>query len=324
MHFARPELLAALLLAAAPSLAARKPRLPPPPPLPPLVLPATAPVIEAQIAGQDVRLTLDLGGDPMVLVSPEAALRLQLASNSRADGQEVSRGRYRVSVGQTRAAVPFSRELLAIAGRSLTVRVLTPAAAPAGQITGSDGVIGLPLLPHDEVRLIYRAATARDQLTGVNAGISDRSNSLTFEWPVPGQLPIEVELHQLRPASVASVSAASRLAAAGNGKLSGPVRRVVIGFGVARPVRTLVLARPVPVAGTMLAKVDVRLFDWAGRADLPPDTDVSEGAMVTGSRGRQSGWPILKLGRDVLDGCASITWRRDVGTPGRGSFDLHC
>ncbi|WP_017668622.1 hypothetical protein [Sandarakinorhabdus sp. AAP62] len=324
MRFARPELLAALLLAATPALAARKPRVPPPPPLPPLVLPAAAPVIDAQIAGQPVRLTVDWGGDPMVLVSPEAAARLQLASNSRAGGQEVSRGRFRVSVGQTHVAVPFSRELLAIAGRSLTVPVLTPVAPPAGQAPGSDGVIGLPLLPHDEVQLVYRAATARDRLTGVNAGTSDRSSSLTFEWPLPGQPPIEVELHQLRPASVASVSAASRLAAAGDGKLTGAVRRVAIGFGVARPVRTLVLARPLPVAGIMLAKVDVRLFDWAGRADLPPDADDSEGAMVTASRGRQSGWPILKLGRDVLDGCASITWRRDVGTPGRGSFDLHC
>ncbi len=313
-----------MLLAAAPTLAARKPKTPPPPPLPPLVLAATAPVIETQIAGQTVRLTVDMGGDPMVVISPEAAARLQLASNTRADGKQVDRGRFRVSVGQTNVAVPFSREAFAIAGRTLIVRVLTPAAAPAGLAAGSDGVIGLPLLPHDEVRLVYRPATPRDRLTSVNAGTGGRSNSLMFEWPLPGQPPIDVELHQLRPASVASVAAASRLAGAGDGKLTGAVRRVAIGFGVARPVRTLVLAKPVAVAGIMLAKVDVRLFDWAGRADLPPDADDSEGAMVTASRGRQSGWPILKLGRDVLDGCASITWRRDVGSPGRGSFALHC
>ncbi|WP_372915599.1 hypothetical protein [Sandarakinorhabdus sp.] len=45
---------------------------------------------------------------------------------------------------------------------------------------------------------------------------------------------------------------------------------------------------------------------------------------MTASRGRQSGWPVLKLGRDVLEICASISWQRDAGTPGRGSFDLLC
>jgi hypothetical protein len=42
------------------------------------------------------------------------------------------------------------------------------------------------------------------------------------------------------------------------------VRRVEIDFGAARPVRILNLARPLAIAGITLARVDVRLFDWAG------------------------------------------------------------
>jgi hypothetical protein len=54
--------------------------------------------------------------------------------------------------------------------------------------------------------------------------------------------------------------------------------------------------------------MDVRLFDWAGRSELPPDTDAEQTLTVTGSRGRQRGWPILKLGADALGGCASLAW----------------
>jgi hypothetical protein len=60
--------------------------------------------------------------------------------------------------------------------------------------------------------------------------------------------------------------------------------------------------------------VDVRLFDWAGKAELPPDAEGDEAALVTGKRGRQRGWPILKLGRDALGSCASISWQRAPAT----------
>jgi hypothetical protein len=36
--------------------------------------------------------------------------------------------------------------------------------------------------------------------------------------------------------------------------------------------------------------------------------------LVTGKRGRQRGWPSLKLGRDALGSCASISWQRAPAT----------
>jgi hypothetical protein len=79
-------------------------------------------------------------------------------------------------------------------------------------------------------------------------------------------------------------------------------------------VRSLVLDRPLAIAGVTVTTVDVRLFDWAGKAELPPDAEGDEAALVTGKRGRQRGWPILKLGRDALGSCASISWQRAPAT----------
>jgi|GEM_PF-1283870 len=318
MRFAR---LSALILAAAPTLALAKgpPLLPPlPPPLPALDLPADRPVIAAQIAGRDVLLTVDFGADPVVLIGPDAHRRLGLAGEARPDGKPVRRGLFQVSVGQVPLAVPFSRETLVIAGQALPARVLAAAAVPDGQAAGSDGVIGLPLLPYGDVQISRRAPGAQDRLVTVPARIGGNSGALGFDWRLgDGAGRIEVELHNLRPAgvaSVASVAAASRLAQAGGGHLDGPVRRVVIGFGVARPVRRLLFERPVVMAGLAVTSVDVRLFDWAGGADLPPDAGTDRAALtVIGRRGRQRGWPVLKLGDDVLGRCASLRWRREAG-----------
>lgn len=308
MRFA-PLSLVALLLLAAPADARPKQA--------PLVLNAATPHITARIAGQPVTLTVDLGGDPVVQLNPDVAARLPLLGEDR--------GTFRVAVGQTMASVPFSREQMEIAGRSTDdVRVLTPKTAPEGQRPGSDGTIGLALLPHDIVELRYRAATAADRTTSVAARRGGRSSSIGFTWPLPNEDELEIELEPLRPTSVASVAAASRIAAVADGRLQGPVRRVMIGYGVARPVRRLVLARPITIAGVRVGAADVRLYDWAGRAELPPDADADDAAVVIGKRGRQRGWPILKLGHDVLSGCASITWRREADERDRGRFDFVC
>lgn len=206
-----------------------------------------------------------------------------------------------------------------MAGITRAARVLAPDTAPDGMVAGSDGLIGLPLLPFAEVKLSYRAATAGDRLLLVPARPGASSGAIGMDWPLAGAGRIEVELHPLRDGSVASVAAASLLARAGGGALHGPVHRVPIGFGVSRPVRSLVLDRPLAIAGRPLAQVDVRLFDWAGRSELPPDADAGEDLTVTGRRGRQRGWPILKLGRDVLGACASIAWQ-----PQPGQFSLVC
>jgi hypothetical protein len=307
MRFAAPELAALSLALASPALAARKPVLPP---LPPLELSAAVPLIEVRLLGQTLRLTVDFGGDDLVQINPDSPVRAALTAEARAAGTTANRGTYRVAVGQTDMAIPYSRETLLIAGRAIRARVLTPAATPQGQAPRSDGTIGLPLLPHDRVTLVWRPPMASDASVAAPARIG-RSDAYGFGWTLSDAGELDVELHPLRPVTVASAAAASRLAAVGAGRLDGPVRRVLISFGVLRPVRTLALAQPVRIAGLSLQRTDVRLFDWAGRSELPPDSDPQAELTVTGQRGRQGQWANVKLGNELIGRCASVTWRRE-------------
>ena len=298
MAFARPD-LAALLLLAAPALAK-------PAPLPTLELPAAAPLVEAELLGQRLKLRVDPGSDPFVILAPAAARRLAITAEDRPDGELASRGTLVVAVGQARVRIPFTRELLMIEGRPVRARVLLPESAPEG-IGAADGVIGLPLLPHPRIVLRLRTPRADDKPVAIDGLFTTSSGALGFHWPAAnGRL--DVELHPDRPVSVASVAAASLIAAARGGHVEGPVRRVVISHGITRPVRTLQLDAPLRIGGAELQAMDVRLFDWAGRSELPPDTDAEQTLTVTGSRGRQRGWPILKLGADALGSCASLAW----------------
>lgn len=306
MRFAAPELVACWLVAASPALAARKPVLPP---LPPLELTAATPMIEVDVAGRRLRLTVDFGGDDIVQINPDSPARAVLAGDARPDGKPPNRGRYRVSVGQTALAIPFSRETLTIAGRPVRARLLTPDVEPPGQPPGSDGTIGLPLLPHDHVTWRWRDARDDDRLVSLPARIG-RSDAWGFDWALATGGSLDVEIHPLRPFSVASAAAASQLAAAGNGRLVGSARRVMISFGAVRPVRILTLAPSVPVAGLPVQQINVRLYDWAGRSDLPPDAVPDDALPVVGRRGRQSEWTNVKLGNDLLGRCASLIWTR--------------
>ncbi|WP_439545037.1 hypothetical protein [Sandarakinorhabdus sp.] len=305
MRFARPELaLLAALMLMSPALAAQASA-----PLPPLELSASSPLIDVEIAGQRLRLTVDIGGDDVVQINPGSSAHAMLAGAERPDGRPVSRGNYHVAVGQTSRSIPFVRDVLLIAGRPIKARVLMPDTAPPGQPPGSDGTIGLPLLPHSSLTLRWRPDTDGDHSVTLPARIG-RSDAYGFDWALAGDAVLDVELHPLRPNSVASAAAASILAEAGAGRLDGPVQRVLIAYGVARPVRALVLERPVKIAGLVLATADVRLFDWAGRADLPPDANPDTALTVIGRRARQPGWAVLKLGQDMLARCASINWQR--------------
>lgn len=93
MPSARPDRLAVLALLLLASAALAGPAPPPPPPA--LDLPASAPVITASIGDWPVRLTVDFGGDPFVVLAPAAVARLGLA----APGRVTTRGLVRVAVG---------------------------------------------------------------------------------------------------------------------------------------------------------------------------------------------------------------------------------
>jgi hypothetical protein len=304
----RRLLIAVLTLAlAAPAFAKKPPPPPPPPPpLPPLVLDAAAPIITVEIAGQPVRLRVDPGSTRFVELNASAAKRLDLANPNRLVGEQPADiGTTRTEVGKVTVAQQTSEELIAYEGRLLPLSV---AWGKGDDIAGADGTILPTMLPQDEVRFVLR-----------QAGPGDVTAALPLRWVgargllagIPaGKHAVDVTFSLITPQSVTTAAAAAWLAESNRGKLVGPVRQALIMHGISRPVRTLAFERPVAVGPLRLPQVAARIFDWSGKSTIPAEAIPDEELVVPGRVEAQKSWAKLAIGRDYLDSCAEIVWRR--------------
>jgi hypothetical protein len=295
-----------LCLIAVPALAAKKP--PPLPPLPPLALDAAAPIVTAIVGGEPLRLRVDPGVAGYVEINASAAQRLGLGNPGRlrSDGEPVDLDSTATQVGKVRVREVTSDETLTYADRIVPRRL---AWGTDDRVAGADGMINPRDLPHDEIRLVRRAVQAGDVRT-VLPMRWDSGRGLLGSAGV-GDAEIDVVITPAAPLTLATAAAASLMAAGHGGRLTGPARDVVVAHGARRPVRDVVFARPVDIAGVRLTRVAARVFDWSGKTDIP-DADLGPGEAVVGGRaGAQRQWAKLALGADHLDACAEIVWRRE-------------
>lgn len=303
----------ALLLAASPALAAKKP-----PPLPPLILDAASPIVTVTIEGQPLRLRVDGGATRHVELNASTARRLGLDLPDRlVGGQPVDRGRSITQVGKVSVKGITTAEVVEYAGRlvPMTMAWNDDRNNKAGKkridpdfIADADGVIGPWLLPHDSVRIVRRPVAA-----------SDRETVLPLRWSsgrgmlgrlAVGDDEVDIVITPVAATSIATAAAAAILAGPYGGQLKGPARDVPVAHGVARPVRDVVFAKPVDAAGVRLSRVAARVFDWSGKTQIP-DADLGpDEAVVAGRAGAQSEWAKLAIGNDHLANCAEIGWTR--------------
>jgi predicted aspartyl protease len=295
MHFVR----FALLFIAAPALAAK-----PLPPLPPLVLDAEAPIVTVTIDGQPLRLRVDPGTTRHVEVNASAARRLGLADPARlVGGKPVDQGSTTTSVGKVTIRAVTSGEILGYAGRELP---LTLAWSDRDPVAGADGQIGPWMLPHDSIRIVRRPAMASDRTTHLPMQLNS-ARGLLGEQVVGGDR-IDILINPGAADTIATAAAASSLAASHGGQLRGKPRDVVVALGAVRPVRDVVFARPVDIAGLRLTHVAARVFDWSGKTSIPDADIAADEAVVAGRAGAQREWGKLAIGNDQLGACAEIAW----------------
>ncbi len=266
------------------------------------------PLVDAVIAGKTVRLRLDFGAHAPIVLTPAAAERLALASDSRpGTKEEPDRGTLLTRVGRKTVRIPWSRETVTVEGVTQPLAVLTPPAYAPGI---GDGSIRPSALPCGTVRLEQRPAGARDAETVMRVVEDGTFDGLPVK-AMAGKQDIQVEVSPWRRETIGTAATGGVLVTLLGGSLTGPVVETPVVYGVTRPARRLVLDRPWQVAGVAVPALMMRVSDWEGDHAVPPDADLEADLIqVAKRRNPQRSFRLIHLGADVLAGCASFEWRR--------------
>nr|WP_299597224.1 hypothetical protein [Sphingomonas bacterium] len=277
-------------------LAGCVPRPEPPRFRPELVLDIADPIVEARIGGIALRLRVDLDRRNSLELNPAAAARLPLAFE---EGMGLLVGRIELTERNAAAPVTFD---------GVTVP-LTLSTYDRDCCTGSDGAIGPDLLPYERVRFVrsgalgggaeLRLPLVRRAETGLSAVTQTQAGALFVGFSLS------------QASTLATAAAGAILAKANGGRFVGNGFDVAPAFGVMRPARTIAFDRPPLIAGFRIAEVPVRIGDFRGEHELPREAARRGDIVVQRHRRAQVGWPAIMIGRDRLDRCSEILFRRE-------------
>jgi hypothetical protein len=252
--------------------------------------------IPVEVNGRELRLRVSPSALGHILLNPDAA---RAAGLRRSTGDVAVIGPVKVK-GSTRSAVtriaglPARRRIYWYEGKA---------------VEGADGLISPELLPFDNV--IFRIGPERPGQTVAEIPLRLEQGSLDFPYRTGGRI-VRIHFSTARDDSMATASAAALLAQPHAGRWVGAPRRHLIALDVERPVRPLILKRPIDLDGFAIARFFVRIGDHRGGYRLPGEAspDPSE-IVVTGlTRSRQRAWLVLTVGLDRLSGCSSIRYRK--------------
>ena len=167
------------------------------------------------------------------------------------------------------------------------------------------------MLKEDVVRFRLRAARAGERRAEFplvdQGGLEGRWGERYALIRIDGtDMRIQFDPH--RQETVATAQAGSALAASLGGVWDGAARQATIAFGIARPVRTMALGRPLEIGPLSLTRVAVRTHDF-GSSDTISDTaaDPNE-IVVVAEKKPKSPYRVVRLGGDALERCSSITF----------------
>jgi len=176
---------------------------------------------------------------------------------------------------------------------------------------GVDVLIGPGGLPEPIVRFALRPSMPGERtmvLKMVDGGGLFGSAFGLFALIDVGGAPLRVRFDPFHARTLVTANAAVRLAQANGGRVAGTPQPVEIVFGIARPVRALVLQRPVIVGPLSFTTMGVRTGDYGSTSSIPDrDLDPDE-IVVVGKVRPDPRRDRLTIGADLLDTCSSIVY----------------
>ena len=264
-------------------------------------------VVDAQVNGTPARIRIDPGALAMPMIGADMAARAKLHA-----AKLLSFG-YAFHIGPTLVAGSTAVGDITLAGVSLSRRIAWNERRYQPDV---DGVIGPGGVPDAVVRFQLRAATPGERtatLPLVDEGGLLGGWGVSYAGLTLGGAPLRVRFAPRAARSYLSASAASRVASELGGRFDGAAEAEPIAFGIARPVRPMLLARPLVIGPLSLTHVGVRVAEGGNTAAIPdastptPAVDPDE-VVVTAKSKRKPRPGTLTLGADVLARCSSIVF----------------
>ena len=257
-------------------------------------------IVQAEARGRPLKLKVDPGAPYFVLLNDKVAKDLRLVGTKAAT----------LAVGPMRLKGSTRSEKLTIGG----VTASKPVMWVKGQAIGdADGVINPANLPGDRVTLRLQAPQPGEQIIELPMRF-DRQRGLYYEFDFGAQL-ILTRFTLEDSLTTATGAAASVIAKRRSGLWEGGPFVHQVRFGVARPVRRMVLGQPLLVKGFPLNEFAVRIMNDRGsfllpEKELPTAVEDEDGVIVTGKNNRNYGaahfW--LMIGSKDLSRCSSIIY----------------
>lgn len=288
------------------------------PPPSAVTLPAEAPIM-ASINGEAVSLSLATGAVDRITLNAETVARLGLKPAMLMGKASLKVGRTKVLNGRNTPAK------VALFGQAVNQRVFWFEGAA---LLPRQGSIGPFALPQGQVTVQLQPSVGRDfslPLFGdINSGAVGVVRGAGYGFG------LSVDVVGRSRLAVASAAVGADLAAALGGRLEGDPWQEEIVFGITRPVRRLVLNKPLEIGPFRLTEIAVRVTDRrdgtaqlaAGQQAVPDAEDDPAEIVVSGDSGKKRQVVrVLTLSRTQLDaaGCRAVTYDK----PG-GVLTLNC
>jgi hypothetical protein len=261
-------------------------------------------VVDTMVRGQPLRLKVDPGAPWYVVLNGSTAKRLGLVGTRSAIfavGPMRVKGKTR-SEKVTFGTVVATRPVIWFKGES---------------VSGADGVVNPANVPHDRVTMRFGAPSSVEKIIELQMRF-DKERGLYHELSFGGQI-ILTRFTLQDELTTATGAAASVIAKRRNGLWEGGNFTHPVRYGIARPVRKMVLGEPLSVNGFPLSQLTVRVSDDRGSYYLPEEQVLAvevddDDVVVTGKKQRIFGAPHfwLMIGRDNLNRCSSISYENST------------